>query len=223
MTKVIIEWKHFDKNGSTCDRCSNTGKNLQEAIKDLQKEFDIEFKEIKLTEDRMSESNQIIINGKLIEDLIPDTKVGQNFCSSCTDLTDNPSDCHCRTINQGETVFEDIPTDLIKKAIQNIINSKSNKTMKIQVLGSGCPTCKNLYELTQTAVKELGIDAEIEYITDITKIIELGVMQSPVLTIDGKIAMLGSGNLGKIKEVITKGKDTAPVEKKSCCDCGGKC
>lgn len=76
--------------------------------------------------------------------------------------------------------------------------------MKIQVLGSGCSTCKNLYELTQTAVKELEIDTEVEYITDISKIIELGVIQSPVLTIDGKVSMLGSGNLNKIKEVIKK-------------------
>jgi len=223
MTRITIEWLHFDKNGATCERCSKTGVNLQEVIKDLQKEFDIEFKETKLTEDRMSESNQIIINGKLIEELIPDTKVGENFCSSCTDLTDNSSDCHCRTINQGETVFEDIPTDLIKKAIINIINSKLNKTMKIQIIGSGCPTCKTLYELTQTAVKDLGIDAEVEYSTDITKIIELGVMESPVMTINGKIALLGSGSLEKIKEVITKGKDTALSEKKSVCSCGGKC
>lgn len=223
MTKIIIEWKHFDKNGATCDRCSQTGNNLQTVIKDLQKEFDIEFIETKLTEDRMSESNQIIINGKLLEGLIPNTKVGENFCSSCTDLTDNSSDCHCRTINQGGTIFEDIPADLIKTAVLNIINSKSPPNMKIQVLGSGCPTCKTLYEFTQTAVKELGVDAEVEYSTDISKIIELGVMESPVMTINGKIALLGSGSLEKIKEVITKGKDTAPVEKKSCCSCGGKC
>lgn len=76
--------------------------------------------------------------------------------------------------------------------------------MKIQVLGSGCPTCKNLYELTQTAVKELGIDAEVDYSTDISKIIELGVMESPVITINGKLAMAGSSNLEKIKEVIQK-------------------
>jgi small redox-active disulfide protein 2 len=76
--------------------------------------------------------------------------------------------------------------------------------MKIQVIGSGCPTCKNLYELTKTAVKELGIDAEIEYSTDISKIIEMGVMQSPVLAINGKPAMIGSGNLDKIKEVVKK-------------------
>lgn len=95
--------------------------------------------------------------------------------------------------------------------------------MKIQVLGSGCCTCKNLYELTKKAVAELGIDAEVEYFDDLTKIIELGVMESPVITIDGKIALLGSHNLDKIKEVITKGKDTTPTEKKSCCSCGGKC
>lgn len=76
--------------------------------------------------------------------------------------------------------------------------------MKIQVLGSGCCTCKNLYELTKTAVAELGIDAEVEYFDDLTKIIELGVMESPVITIDGKIAMLGSGSLEKIKETIKK-------------------
>lgn len=76
--------------------------------------------------------------------------------------------------------------------------------MNIKIFGSGCPTCKKLYELTQTAVAELGIEADIEYIDDITKIIELGVMQSPVLVIDDKIAMLGSGSLDKIKEIISK-------------------
>lgn len=76
--------------------------------------------------------------------------------------------------------------------------------MKIQVLGSGCPTCKNLYELTKTAVSELEVDAEVEYSKDISKIIELGIMESPVVTINGKIAMLGSGSLEKIKETIKK-------------------
>lgn len=98
--------------------------------------------------------------------------------------------------------------------------------MKIQVLGSGCPTCKALYELTKTAVAELGIKAEVEYSTDISKIIEMGVMQSPVLAIDGKPVMVGSGNLDKIKEIITKGSNTDKpevTEKKSECSCGGKC
>jgi len=76
--------------------------------------------------------------------------------------------------------------------------------MKIQVLGSGCPTCKNLFELTKKAVEELGIKTEVEYSTDISKIIEMGVMQSPVLAIDGKVVMLGSANLDKIKELLKK-------------------
>jgi len=63
--------------------------------------------------------------------------------------------------------------------------------MKIQVLGSGCPTCKKLYELTKQAVKELNLNEEVEYITDVSKIIEMGVMSSPVLAVDGKPVMVG--------------------------------
>jgi len=50
-----------------------------------------------------------------------------------------------------------------------------NKTLKIQVLGSGCPTCKKLFELTKQAVEELGLKIEVEYITDIQRIVEMGV------------------------------------------------
>jgi len=75
--------------------------------------------------------------------------------------------------------------------------------MKIQVLGSGCPTCKKLYELTKQAVLELKLSEEVEYITDIQKIVEMGVMSSPVLAIDGKAVVVGSvPGLEKIKEVI---------------------
>ncbi|MFA6007222.1 MAG: thioredoxin family protein [Candidatus Shapirobacteria bacterium] len=76
--------------------------------------------------------------------------------------------------------------------------------MKIQVLGSGCPTCKNLFELTKKAVEELKIEAEVEYSTDVSKIIEMGIMQSPVLAIDNKAVMVGSADINKIKELIKK-------------------
>ena len=75
--------------------------------------------------------------------------------------------------------------------------------MKIQVLGSGCPTCKKLYELTKQAVLELKLSEDVEYITDIQKIVEMGVMSSPVLAIDGKAVVVGSvPSIEKIKEVI---------------------
>jgi small redox-active disulfide protein 2 len=100
----------------------------------------------------------------------------------------------------------------------------SNQQMKIQVLGSGCSTCKNLFELTKTAVADLGLKADVEYSTDISKIIEMGVMQSPVLAIDGKPAMTGAGNLDKIKAIISKGvADKPEVTEKPECTCGGNC
>jgi small redox-active disulfide protein 2 len=78
--------------------------------------------------------------------------------------------------------------------------------MKIQVLGSGCPTCKNLYELTKKAVEELGLNGEVEYLTGeegIEKIVEMGIMQSPVLVLDGKPVMVGFiPDIEEIKKII---------------------
>ncbi|MCX6713818.1 MAG: thioredoxin family protein [Candidatus Vogelbacteria bacterium] len=77
--------------------------------------------------------------------------------------------------------------------------------IKIEVLGSGCPTCKKLYELTKEAVAEMGLSVEVEYSNDIQKIISLGVMQSPVLAINGKPVMVGfSPDKEKIKKLISK-------------------
>ena len=79
------------------------------------------------------------------------------------------------------------------------------KIKSIQVLGSGCPTCKQLLETTKIVASELGIDFEVEYITDIAKIIEMGVMQSPVLAIEGNPIMVGFHNdREKIKELLIK-------------------
>ncbi len=80
--------------------------------------------------------------------------------------------------------------------------------MKIQVLGSGCPTCKKLYELTQQALKELDLNEEVEYLTGqegIQKIMEMGVMSSPVLAVDGKPVMTGFiPDVEQIKKLIQK-------------------
>lgn len=63
--------------------------------------------------------------------------------------------------------------------------------MKIQVLGPGCPNCQKLEENVKKAVEELGIEAEIEHIYDFNKMIELGMMMSPGLAIDGKLVSQG--------------------------------
>ena len=95
--------------------------------------------------------------------------------------------------------------------------------MIIQVLGSGCPTCKKLFETVKKVQSELKIDAELDYITDVAKMIEMGVMTSPVLAIDGKPVLTGGGHSEKeIKEALTK---NSPRESNGAggCSCGGKC
>ena len=99
----------------------------------------------------------------------------------------------------------------------------SNKIESIQVLGTGCTNCKKFYELTKQAVSDLDMEVEVEYSTDIQKIIELGVMSSPVLAIDSKAVIVGQvPSLDKIKEVLSNGNNE--TAKESCgCSCGGKC
>lgn len=83
--------------------------------------------------------------------------------------------------------------------------------MKIQVLGSGCPTCAKLNQAVTKAVEEMELTEKVEYLTGAegtSKIIELGAMSSPVLAINDKIAMTGfTHDLEKIKETISKFAD----------------
>ncbi len=63
--------------------------------------------------------------------------------------------------------------------------------MKVQILGSGCAKCKLLEQHAREAVAELGIDAEIVKLSDIDEIMEMGVMMTPALAIDGQVKSVG--------------------------------
>ncbi|MEJ5284208.1 MAG: thioredoxin family protein [Brevinematales bacterium] len=63
--------------------------------------------------------------------------------------------------------------------------------MKIQILGGGCPNCKKLEANAREAIAALGINAEIEKITDIDQIMSFGVMMTPALAIDGVVKSSG--------------------------------
>ena len=63
--------------------------------------------------------------------------------------------------------------------------------MNIKVLGGGCCRCENLLEAVKEAVAEKGIEAEIEYITDMGKIMEYGIMSTPALMINNKVVSMG--------------------------------
>ena len=76
--------------------------------------------------------------------------------------------------------------------------------MNILVIGPGCQKCKTLAQLTEQAVKELGISAEITKVTDLRKIIELGVMMTPALAVNGTVKVTGRlPSLTEIKAMLT--------------------
>jgi small redox-active disulfide protein 2 len=100
--------------------------------------------------------------------------------------------------------------------------------MQIQVLGSGCAKCKKLFDLTKKAVEELDLKAEVEYVTDVQKIVRMGLMSSPVLAIDGKAVLVGSvPDVEKIKQIISGGVSSGLNETKESekdgCNCGNNC
>ena len=62
---------------------------------------------------------------------------------------------------------------------------------KIQILGTGCPKCKKLAENAEIAAKTLGIEYEIEKVTDINEIMKFGVVMTPALVVDGEVKFVG--------------------------------
>ncbi|OGX19307.1 MAG: redox-active disulfide protein 2 [Omnitrophica WOR_2 bacterium RBG_13_44_8b] len=77
--------------------------------------------------------------------------------------------------------------------------------MKIEILGVGCPKCKQLTANADAAVKELNIQAEISKVTDIDKITEYGVMMTPALAVDGTVVSAGKVlSKEEIKKILAK-------------------
>ena len=77
--------------------------------------------------------------------------------------------------------------------------------MKIEILGVGCPKCKQLTSNAEQAVKELNIQAEISKVTDIDKITGYGVIMTPALAVDGTVVSSGKVlSKEEIKKLISK-------------------
>ena len=75
--------------------------------------------------------------------------------------------------------------------------------MDIKVLGSGCTNCQTLEKRTHIALQELNIQASIEKVQDYQKIASYGIMRTPGLVIDGKVASAGYvPTVEKIKEML---------------------
>ncbi len=63
--------------------------------------------------------------------------------------------------------------------------------MKIEILGTGCPKCKQLEDNARKAVEEAKKKADIVKVTDVSKIVEYGVMSTPAIVIDGEVKSYG--------------------------------
>jgi len=116
--RLEIEWKHFAVGDATCKRCGNTGEALHTAVDELRSEFTPAGVKINLTvtlldKTRIAESNEIRMNGALLEDLLAAGVVATD-CPSCGTLA-GESTC-CRAIEIGDERYEDIPAEMIKKA-----------------------------------------------------------------------------------------------------------
>lgn len=62
---------------------------------------------------------------------------------------------------------------------------------EIRVLGTGCAKCKKLEDVTREAAEEMGIDFNLEKVSELDKIMEYGVMMTPALVVDGEVKASG--------------------------------
>ena len=75
--------------------------------------------------------------------------------------------------------------------------------MKIQVIGAGCVKCNEAFKNVQWAVRELGLDADVEKVESIKEIMEFGVLSTPAIAVDGEVKLSGKvPTVAEIKKLI---------------------
>ncbi|MDD2574721.1 MAG: DUF2703 domain-containing protein [Bacillota bacterium] len=139
MKTLIIEWKHLDVEGETCDRCYDTGENLVNEVKRLQRALrprgiEVQLIETKLKDTQLKQSNIILFNEVAIEDIL-DIEVSENYCASCTDMLGRET--YCRTVTFEGSEYEDIPAKAIRKAAYKVLGIEGAKEEEPK-RNSGC-------------------------------------------------------------------------------------
>jgi hypothetical protein len=126
MKVLTIEWRHYGKEGATCDRCAATGTSVREVVSELSDELagrgvTVTLTETILPEGLMAQSNMILFNGVPLEAILDNSAAHENPCPSCSCLTG--SETSCRTIEYEGKTYEKIPAELIRKAVNKVIES----------------------------------------------------------------------------------------------------
>ncbi len=83
----------------------------------------------------------------------------------------------------------------------------------IQVLGPGCPECRQLKADMETAVARMGIAAAIEHVTEISRIVAMDVLLTPALVIDGQVRLVGPHrSIEQLEEILEHSAFVKPVD-----------
>lgn len=82
-------------------------------------------------------------------------------------------------------------TSEAKKQTSFCYGEDADSIFCVKVLGSGCSSCHQLYENTKVAIKNAGVSVEVEYVTDMEKVMKYGVMRMPALVINEKVVSVG--------------------------------
>ncbi len=90
--------------------------------------------------------------------------------------------CGCKCSCSAETVNQDVNV---------CCGTEVDGICCIKVLGAGCASCHQQYEYTKEAVANLGLSVEVEYITDMAKVMEYGVMSMPAIVVNDKVVSMG--------------------------------
>lgn len=140
MKTLTIEWRHLDVAGETCNRCYDTGENLNQEVKRLNrtlqpKGIQVEWFETKLDDTQIPQSNTILFNGIPIEDVLK-IQVSENYCDSCTAILGN--EAYCRTVIFEGYEYEDIPAKAIRQAAFKVLGIEEEKPLQIKNTGCGC-------------------------------------------------------------------------------------
>ncbi|WP_373218614.1 thioredoxin family protein [Ruminococcus sp. 5_1_39BFAA] len=75
----------------------------------------------------------------------------------------------------------------------------------IKVLGAGCKSCHEQHENVKKAVANMSLDAEVEYITDMEKVMSYGVMSMPAIVVNEQIVSMGKVlKAAQVEELLKK-------------------
>ena len=124
---LVVEWRHLAVEGETCERCGGTGANVRSAVEAMgavlaAQGIDLEFHEVELPPEEIAHSNEVLVDGALIEDLVGD-ETAVSDCASCGDLVGAP--CACRTVTVGGEEHEELPESLIAAAIMTAADRRA--------------------------------------------------------------------------------------------------